>query len=170
MRHYTGPDFTYVTPSGHLPLRPGPDFLAKTEDPLNRRKPWRISPLPGDDCSLCPVHTIQVYLRCTADIQYGSLFRHHTSENPLSFAAMRCRLTSLIKRHNPDSVPKIHDIRKMASSLAFFEGMSFLNISHMTGGTSPFVFMLHYFHEIETLVRSCVVLGHTLQPTGDQEF
>ena len=115
-----GPDFTYVTPSGHLSLQPGPDFLAKNEDPQQRRKPWRISPLPGDDPSLCPVATTQDYLDCMADITFGSLFRHHISGKPLTVAAVRCRLTSLIKRCNPGSIPKTHDLRKMASSLAFF--------------------------------------------------
>ena len=137
--------------SGNLILKSGPDFLTKTEDPLNRRRPWRISPLPADDRSLCPALAMQVYLRRTADIQYGSLFRHHTSGKPLSLSAARCRLTSLIKRHNPDSIPKTHDICKMVSSLAFFEGMSFPDISHMTGWTSPFVLMCNYFHEIEML-------------------
>ena len=161
-----GPDFTYVTPSGHLSLQPGPDFLAKTEDPQQRRKPWRISPLPGDDTSLCPVATLQSYLDRTSDYSFGSLFRHHVSGKPLTVSAVRCRITSIIKRYNPGSIPKTHDLRKMASSLAFFEGMSFPDISHMTGWTSPFVFMRHYLHEIEALVRSCVVLGRSLRPTN----
>ena len=143
-----GPDFTYVTPSGHLSLQPGPDFLAKTEDPLQRHQPWRISPLPGDDPSLYPVATLQVYLDRTADYSFGSLFRHHISGKPLTVSAVRCRITSLIKQYNPGSIPKTHDLQKMASSLAFFEGMSFPDISHMTGWTSPFVFMRHYLHEI----------------------
>ena len=128
-----GPDFIYVTPSGHLSLQPDPDFLAKTEDPLQRRKPWRISPLPGNDPSLCPVATTQAYLDRTANITFGSLFRHHSSGKSLSVAAVRCRLTSLIKKSNLGPIPKTHDLRKMASSVAFFEGMSFPDISKMTG-------------------------------------
>ena len=68
-----GPEFTYVSSTDFLILSPGPDFLAKNEDPSNRRKPWRISPISGDDSSLCPVATTQAYLRCTADFAAGSL-------------------------------------------------------------------------------------------------
>ena len=136
------------------------------EDPSNRRRPWRISPISGENSSLCPVATTQVYLRRTADYSSGSLFRHHESGKPLSLSGTRCRLTSLIKRLNPDSVPKMHDLRKMASSLAFFEGMTFPDIASMTGWSSPHVFMRHYLHEIDSLVRSCVVLGKALEPAG----
>ena len=161
-----GPEFTYVTPPGILVLRPGPDFLAKNEDPLLRRRPWRISPIPGDDDSLCPVTAMQVYLDRTAGFTSGSLFRHHSSGKPLSVSGLRCCLTSLIKKHNPDSVPKAHDLRKMASSLAFFEGMSFPDITSMTGWSSLNVFVRHYLHEIETLQRTCVVLGRAFKATG----
>ena len=91
---HQGQEFSYVSPLGPLILRPGPDFLARTEGPLNRRRPWRFSPLPRGDHSVCPATTTQVELHRTADMQHGSLFRHHASGKPLSLAAMRCRLTS----------------------------------------------------------------------------
>ena len=81
-----GPDFLYVSSTGLLILSPGPDFLAKNEDPSNRRKPWRISPISGDDSSLCPVATTQSHLRRTADFMAGSLFWHHMSGKPLSLS------------------------------------------------------------------------------------
>ena len=65
---------------------------------------------------MCPVAATQVYLQCTASCQSGSLFRHHLSGKPLSMSRLRCCLTSLIKKHNLDSVPKAHDFRKTASS------------------------------------------------------
>ena len=145
-------------------MSPGPDFLAKNENPLIRCKPWRVSPIPGDDKSLCPVATTQVYLQRTADFKAGSLFRHHLSRKPLSISGARCCLTSLIKRFNPESIPKTHDIRKMASSLAFFEGMAFPDISTMTGWSTPNVFIRHYLHEIKLVMRACVVLGKTWDP------
>ena len=159
-----GQDFLYIAASGHLVVKPSPDFLAKTEDPNSRRKPWKISPLSGDDPSLCPVTNVQAYLKRTSEFSTGSLFRHHLSGKPLSITATKCHLTTLIKRTNPESIPKSHDIRKLASSLAFFEGMSFPDIASMTGWSSPNVFIKHYLYEINTLLSSCVVLGKTLVP------
>ena len=159
-----GPDFLCVSSTGLLILSPGPDFLAKNEDPSNRHKPWRISPISGDDSSLCPVATTQAYLKRTADFAAGSLFRHHVSGKPLSLSGTRCCLTSLIKRFNPESIPKTHDIRKMASSLAFFEGMAFPDISTMTGWSTPNVFIRHYLHKIKLVMRACVVLGKAWEP------
>ena len=86
------------------------------------------------------------------------------SGKPLSLLGTRCYLTSLIKRFNPESIPKTHDIRKMASSLAFFEGMAFPDISTMTGWSIPNVFIRHYLHEIKSVMRACVVLGKTWEP------
>ena len=136
-----------------LILRPGSGFLAKNEDPLMRRQPWRISPIPGDDDSLFPVNAIQVYLQRTADSQSGSLFRHHVSGKSLSTSGLRCCLTSLIKKHNLDSVPKAHDLRKMTSSLAFFAGTNFPDIASMTGWSSLNVFMRLYLHEIDATAQ-----------------
>ena len=76
-------------------------------------------------------------------------------------------MTLFNKKHYPDSVPKAHGLRKMASSLAFFEGMTFPDIASMNGGSSPNVFMRHYLHEIETLQRTCVVLSRAFESTGE---
>ena len=153
-----GREYTCINPAGVLVLRPGHGFLAKNEDPCIRRDPWRIPPLPGEDNSLCPVANIQAYLHRTAEHTSGYLFRHHSSSKPLSVCALRVRLTSLIKRTNPQSVPKAHDVRKMASSLAFFTDMSYQCISQMTGWSSTAVFVKHYLSSIDSVLH-CVGFG-----------
>ena len=137
----SGPGLRTRALAGARVLRPSPDFLAKNEDPFLRRQPWRISPIPGVDNSLYPVATTQGYLQRTADLQSGSLFRHHLSGKPLTICGTRCCLTSIIKKHNPESIPKTHDLHKMASLLAFFEGMTFPDIASMTGWSFPRDFM-----------------------------
>ena len=86
------------------------------------------------------------------------------SGKPLSLSGTRCCLTSLVKRLNPESIQKAHDIHKMASSLAFFEGMAFPDISTMTGWSTPNVFIRHYLHKIKSVMRACVVLSKTWEP------
>ena len=95
------PNLTYVTPSGHLILKPGPDFLAKTEDPLNKRHPWRISPLPGD--SLCPVFTTQSTYNAQPTFSMGNFLTPHLREAII----ISChKVTSyILKKHNLDSIP-----------------------------------------------------------------
>ena len=155
-------EHTFINPAGVLVLKPGHGFLAKNEDPCIRRDAWRVPPLPGEDKALCPVATVQAYLNRTAEYPSGYLFRHQTSGKPLSVCATRVRLTSLIKRTNPHSIPKAHEVRKMASSLAFFTDMSFQAISQLTGWSSTSVFVKHYLSSIDMVRQSCIALGRVI--------
>ena len=114
-----GDKFLKISECGNLFLTPGPDFLAKNENPFRRRDPISIAPLSSRS-EMCPVFTLRYYLDKTKDITDGPLFRHSISNKPLTIMGIKILLTSLIKKCNPDSIPKSHDIRKMATSLAFF--------------------------------------------------
>ena len=158
---YRGSEYINVSQAGVLTLCPGPGFLTKNEDPIARRKPWKIPSLPSaGDASLCPVATLQAYLERTAcHCPTGPLFRHQESFKPLSVHETRRRITSLIKRANPQSNPRAHDTRKMASSLAFFADMTFEDISQMTNWSSTGVFLRHYLQQVSRVRQCCVVLG-----------
>ena len=97
-----------------LVLVPKTDFLAKNEDPQHRRPPLRIRPLK-ENRSLCPVDTTRCFLYRSSDILSGPLFTNVSGE-ALSQSQIRYRLTRLIKRTNPDSIPKSHDMRKVSFS------------------------------------------------------
>ena len=97
----------------------------KNELPQECWEPWLIPPLMGGDPNLCSVRSLWEYLDHTHTLQSGPLFRCLTSERALTPAGIRTALTSIIKKSNPDSVPKGHDIRKIASSYTFFEDMHF---------------------------------------------
>ena len=154
---------TFVNPAGVLVLRCGHSFLAKNEDPCICRNPWRVPPLPGVDRALCPVANVQAYLSRTAEYPVdGYLFRHQTTGKPLSVCATRVCITSLVKRTNPHSIPKAHEVRKMASSLAFFTDMAYQDISHMTGWSSTSVFVKHYLSQIDDVRQGCVALGRVI--------
>ena len=158
------PDLLVFLPSGSLEVRTDPSFLAKNEIPTKRWRPWCIPALEDANKSLCPVAALKSYLQETTAFKSGPLFRCHTSGKPMSSAQIRAAMTSLIKLSNPDSIPKMHDIRKMASSYAFFNDMSIEDMSRSTGWSSSRVFLRHYLKEVEDLRHACVSLGSIVSP------
>ena len=96
----------------------------------------------------------------------GHLFCNYTSGRPMSTSQVRAAMTSVIKAANPGSIPKAHDVRKIASSYAFFHDMSFDNMSISTGWSSSQVFIKHYLKEVEDLQQVCVSLGGVFTPTS----
>ena len=63
--------------------------------------------------------------------------------------------------------PKSHDIRKYATSLAFFSGMSFQQIQANTGWKGYKVFLSHYKQDLCVLRQSCVAIGNVVHPLPD---
>ena len=68
-------------------------------------------------------------------------------------------MCKLIKLSNPGSIPRSHDIRKLAASFAFFRFMSTEEICSFTGWWSVRVFRRSYLVDIECLVNKAVVMG-----------
>ena len=160
-----GQVFFYDT--GLVKLSPDPTFLAKNESPSHRRRPIRIPALSDQYSSLCPVSNLKIYLHSTREVVTGSLFRTHSGGGPLTPAGMRRELVGIIKASNPDSFPKTHDIRKVASSLAFFEDMTFDDLAQYTGWSSPRVFFKRYLKRIGTVPWVCVSAGKVTGPPED---
>ena len=159
-------DMLKFLPNGDLELIPDPMVLAKNEDPMVRRTPIRISKLPDADSSLCPVANLKLYIERTGSHDTHLLFVHPKDKRVWFPAEARKLVCTVIREANPGALPKAHDIRKMASSLAFFSSMSFKSIREFTGWSSPSVFIKHYLSPIEDLQRSCVVLGDQAGPAG----
>ena len=155
----------FISRQGHsLVLRPDPSFLAKNEDPLHRRSPIIIRALEGQENSLCPVKSLENYLEATSSSSHGPLFRNQTG-GPLSKGNIRVTLARLIRKAQPQSFPRTHDLRKMAASLAFFGEMSFSEIAEFTGWSSQRVFLRHYLGEMTELRHRCVALGRSVGPS-----
>ena len=151
-------------PSGVAKLIPDRTFLAKNELPTKRKKPLRVLSLDNDHVALCPVSTLKIYLERTVQYSCGHLFRTHSTGTPLSAFGLRREIVGIIKVSNPDSYPKTHDIRKLASSFAFFEDMAFTDLVEYTGWSSTRVFMKHYLKEVESLPLVCVTAGRVTVP------
>ena len=156
--------FITFLPSGEVSLSPHPKFLAKNEDPAHRWKPWIIVPLPQDS-SLCPVKALQAYLKRTNSWSSGRLFQREMG-GTITIKGIRQQILYFIKEADPESVPKAHDVRAIATSINYFHYMDFQALSAYTGWKSSGVFMKHYFKSLESLHFHTVAVGKIVPP-GD---
>lgn len=67
---------------------------------------------------------LRSYLKKTSFLKEGALFLNPKTLKAASCAVTRYTFRDLIVLTNPDVKEKFHDVRKWASSLAFFSGMS----------------------------------------------
>ena len=135
---------------------------------MNRWGPWRILPLSSDP-SLCPVKCLRDYISATSQIESGQLFRAPSSGSTITVKQLRAKLLYFIKKADPESVPRGHDPRKIASSLAFMSNMNFAGLQAYTGWSRPSVFYKHYLRQIEDVRRSVVAAGVVLNPDDDSD-
>ena len=155
--------FVSFLPSGEVSLSPHPRFLAKIEDPQNRWKPWRIVPLPQHS-SLCPVETLRAYLARTSSWPSGNLFKREQG-GTLTINGIRQQILYFIKQADPDSVPKAHQVRAIATSINYFQFMDLPALSQYTGWKSSRVFMRHYFKSIDEVKFPAVAVGRVISPS-----
>ena len=146
-------------------LYPNPNFLAKNECPSVRRDPIFISCLGGEEGRphpLCPVDNLRRFLLLSRDTKSSKLFVHPKSLGDLSIAKLRWYLCRCIRWADPSSFPKAHDLRKIATSFAFFRNMSTSEICNLVGWQSVGVFKKHYLKQISEISSPVVVLGSKL--------
>ena len=143
-------------------LYPNPNFLAKNENPRFRRDPIFISRLRLEDGGphpLCPVEHMERFLSMTAVSKSVKFFVDPVSLQDLSVHNIRLWLCKFIKWGDPGSFPRSHDLRKVASTLAFLRSMSMDEICTVTGWSSIRVFRRHYFKKISEVASTVVLLG-----------
>ena len=73
---------------------------------------------------LCHVATLQKYLEYTSNIKSFKIFVDPVSIKDLSLHKLRLYLCKFIRKANPSSFPKSHDLRKLATYFGFFHDMS----------------------------------------------
>ena len=117
-----------------------------------------------DDASLCPVTCLQSYLARTPAYKSGQLFRGDTGSK-LTLNQIRAKLLYFIKTADPASVPAGHDVRKVATSINYFEFMDFAGLCNYTGWKSPRVFYKSYLRRIEEVRLGLVAAGNVVRPT-----
>ena len=115
---------------------PNLNFLAKNKNPLFRRNPLFISRLfrrDGSPHPLCPIWNLGQYLEVSSASRSLNLFFDSVSFHSLSLAKIRLLLCKFIRLTDPESFPKSHDLRKVASSFAFLRTMSLADIYEVVG-------------------------------------
>lgn len=153
------------------------NFLAKNESPSN---PWprsftiqNLSKVAGPqelEASLCPVRAIKTYLARTASIRGRSSNlwcsvkdpTRPLSKNALAFFVKELILEAhrhineedarLVKSH-------IHEVRSIATSVAFRHNKSLSQITQSTFWRSKSVFASHYLREVEVAYQDLFALG-----------
>ena len=93
---------------------------------------------------LCPVVALESFLFSTRGTKSFYLFIHPLSLTDLSLHKLRLVLCKLIRLANLESIPKSHDLRKMAASFAFFRSMNVDSSRNLVGWSSERVFIKHY--------------------------
>ena len=149
-------------------LFPNPNFLAKNEKPDSRRSPIFIARLKlpgGAPHPLCPVMNLERYLRLSRDTVSVKLFVNPVTLKDLSVNKLRYFLCKFIRMADPTMCPKTHDLRKMASSYAFFKSMKIQDICELVGWSSIRVFKKHYMKDIEAISASVICLGSEIRPS-----
>jgi hypothetical protein len=155
-----------------MSLLPNPGFLAKTESLLRKPEPFVVPALfnkKGKPHNNCPVNTIRVFLDRTKEYKGIHLFINPLTGIPLSKSRLAFRFKKFIKLRQ-DSLPNIHDMRKLGSSVAFWAGLSVPDILKLGHWKSKDVFFKSYLESFSPLKSSCVALGTTLRNSASSSL
>lgn len=152
------------------------DFLAKNENPS---KPWpgtfevpNLTDLVGqeEERLLCPVRALKAYISRTKDVRGSSSSlwcsvkdpQKPLSKNALSFFLRETiREAHLLCEEENFGLLKVkaHEIRAIATSLAYRKNMSVKQIMEATFWRSDSVFASHYLREVRVDYEKCYALG-----------
>ena len=152
-------------------LFPNPNFIAKNENPGSRRGPIFISRLLQEDDSphpLCPVENLNKFLKLSSSTSSIKLFIRPSDLSDLPLNRLRWHICKFIRLSGPNSFPKVHDLRRVASSFAFFNFMDINDICSLTGWSSFRVFRRHYLREIDSVRSSIVAVGSVFKRSGQK--
>ena len=129
--------------------------------------------LEEEERVLCPLRAIRYYIHRTGKIRgpASSLWcAVRNPSSPMSKNAISFFLRDLIREAHaqieenrlPILKVKAHDIRAVATSLAFRHNLSLESILNCTFWRSKSLFATHYLKEVETIYENCSTLGGLL--------
>ena len=155
------PEFTKFAPGlSSVTLTPRPSFLAKNERVHHRMRPVTV-PAWFEDSShhpLCPVAALKAYLDATRQSPGQLLWVDPVSFRPLKTVDLSRSLTEVIRLADPSAPAKAHDLRKFASSLAFFRcfDVDAVRQAGQWASSDSFVtrYLLHHLRDVP-----CVAMG-----------
>jgi len=128
-----------------------PNFRFKNQNNFVAPPNVSVKALPGVSSmarALCPVRTLRDYLAATSPSKHPDLLINSKTGNPLTTQAVSLTICHLISQADPGSIPRAHDTRKIAISLAWTRGLSPATImSRMNLKTANSMFV-HYLSSI----------------------
>ena len=134
-------------------------FLYKNQR-INRSPPnITINSLDPPHNDLCPVNTISKNLQATKDSSSDSLFLHSHTGNPLQRPSLSLLICRLIDTACPGSLPRAHDVRKKAASLAWVRGIPPEDITKAAFWVHSSTFISSYLNVSQNPSLPCVALG-----------
>ena len=152
--------FCFVNRASRLMLRPHSSFLAKNESLETRWEHKEIAPLllqDGTTSNLCPVSTLQDYLRRTSRVKNGCLFIHPSTQKPLSIGQLSTAICRLIREAEPTAKVTVQDVRKYAASQALAETMQSSEVVKAVNWRSAQTFWKFYMSPVEPLITPAVL-------------
>ena len=108
-----------------IPVKPG--FLYKNQRAGRCPPNIKIKSFMGGAKSICPVSTLKAYVTRSKG-KRGPLFRNSSNGNQLRPCTISKILCSVIEEAQPGCVPKAHDVRKAATSIAWTRGLEVKDI------------------------------------------
>ena len=155
------PEFTrWAADRSAVTLVPRPSFLAKNERGGHRVGPvtipaWRMGQVPHP---LYPVAALEDYLEATRDCRAAELWVHPDSLAPLGSRALGSLLVRLVAEAEPEADLTPHQVRKYASSLAFFRSFDVDPVRRAGQWSSSRSFVLRYLVPLLAYIP-CVAMG-----------
>ena len=152
--------FCFIDGASKLMIRPHSSFLAKNESPETRWPHKAIAPLllpDGSHSNLCPVRSLQDYLRRTSRVKQGCIFLHPSTQKPLSISQLSTAICRLIRAAEPTAKVTVQDIRKYAASQALAETMQPSEVVKAVNWRSSQTFWKFYMSPVEPLITPAVL-------------
>ena len=118
----------------------------------------------GTPHPLCPVTSLKAWLAVRPASDSDKVFIDPKSKKPLNAARVSLWLCRIIKKADPKAIPKGHDIRKVATSLAWARGLNIQDLLDAAFWSKSNVFIEHYLHPPAPDVvkrTTCVALNTT---------
>ena len=145
-----------------IPVRPG--FLYKNQS--QQRAPPNIHikelQLNGISHHLCPVANLHRYMALSKGPNVGdAVFLHPSTSCNLQKTSISSRLCALIEKACPGVIPRAHDVRKQAASLAWCRGTEPAEIIRSGFWSSSNVFISHYLNNTLFETVPCRTLANS---------
>ena len=155
-------EFCFINRSSTLLIRPHSSFLAKNESYETRWQHKSINSLQladGSPSHLCPVRSLQEYLRRTSRVKEGPLYIHPSTQKQMSIYQLSTTICKLIQTAEPSVKATVHDVRKYAASQSLLETMQISEVVEAVNWRSPHTFWKYYMFPTKPLVRTAVLPG-----------